>query len=89
MAKPPLKFAKRSPEMASPIMAAEPLVVPVAATVVLQPTDTVSCACVLLPELTCDAWEALMPQKCPSNGRAVAARVEALRGPRCTLHMNS
>ena len=33
--KPPLKFfAKRSPEMASLIMAAEPLVVPVAAAVV-------------------------------------------------------
>ena len=75
--------------MASLIMAAEPLVVPVAATVVLQPIDTGSCACGLLHELTCDAWEALMPQKCPSNGRAVAERVEALRGPRCTLHMNS
>ena len=61
-------------------MAVEPLVVPVAATVVLQPIDTGSCACGLQHELTCDAWEALMPQKCPSNGRAVAARVEALRG---------
>ena len=64
--------------MAYLIMAAEPLVVPVAATVVLQPIDTGSCACGLQHELTCDAWEALMPQKCPSNGRAVAERVEAL-----------
>ena len=66
--------------MASLIMAAEPLVVPVAATVALQPIYTGSCASGLLHELTCDAWEALMAQKCPSNGRAVAARVEALRG---------
>ena len=39
VAKPTLKFAKRSPEMASLIMAAEPLVGPVAATVALQPID--------------------------------------------------
>ena len=63
--------------MASLIMAAEPLVVPVAATVVLQPIDTGPSACGQQHELTCDAWEALMPQKCPSTGRAVAARVEA------------
>ena len=81
--------------MASLIMAAEPLVVPVAATVVLQPIDTGPSACGQQHELTaCDAWEGVlrgvtMPQKCPSNGRAEAARVEALRGPRCSLHMNS
>ena len=44
--------------MASLIMAAEPLVVPVAATVVLQPIDTGPSACGQQHELTCDAWEA-------------------------------
>ena len=38
--------------MASLIMAAEPLVVPVAATVVLQPIDTGPSACGQQPELT-------------------------------------
>ena len=54
-AKPPLKFEKRSPEMASFIMAAEPLVAPMAATVVLQSIDMGSSACGLQLELTCDA----------------------------------
>ena len=68
----PLKFPKRSPEMASLIMAAEPLVVPVAATVVLQPIDTGPSACGQQHELTCDAWEALERSQCLKNALQTA-----------------
>ena len=58
--------------MASLIMAAEPLVVPVAATVVLQPIDTGPSACGQQHELTCDAWEALERSQCLKNALQTA-----------------
>ena len=64
--------------MASLIMAAEPLVVPVAATVVLQPLDTGSCACGLQHELTCDAWEGLESSHALLCHPYVAVQGEAL-----------
>ena len=58
--------------MASLIMAAEPLVVPVAATVVLQPIDTGPSACGQQHELTCDAWEAHERSQCLKNALQTA-----------------